>query len=148
VVSALIGLVLRVPDSSGLDRAPLAYWDTPRLQLDPDTGNGPVVVSIQYQVSDEHRHAFLTAMRAMRGSRLRSGSTRWDLYRVGEDPYLFVEQFEVPSWQEHERQHEGRLTEQDKAIEDAAFAYVIGKPRTHHLLSATTTRNDEGTTRN
>ena len=142
-VSVLAGLMLRVPDSEGLDRAPLAYWDTPRLHVDPESGSGPVVVSVQYQVIDEERDAFLAAMRAMRRSRLRSGSTRWDLYRVGEDPHLYVEQFEVPSWQEHQYQHEGRLTAEDKAIEDATFAHVTGKPRTHHLLPATATRNDE-----
>ena len=86
-VSVLAGLVLRVPDSEGLDRSPLAYWDTPRLQLDPESGSGPVVVSIQYEVGDEQRAAFLAAMRAMRRSRLRSGSTRWALYRVGEQPH-------------------------------------------------------------
>ena len=138
----LVGLVLRVPDSHGLDRSPLAYWDTPRLQLDPETGNGPVVVSIQYQVDDDHRPEFLYAMRSMRRSRLRSGSTRWDLYRVGEDPHLYVEQFEVPSWQEHQRQHEDRLTAEDKAIEDAAFTHIIGSPKTHHLLPATTETAD------
>lgn len=136
--SVLVGLVLRVPESQGLDRSPLAYWDTPRLQVDPESGSGPVVVSIQYQVDDDHRLEFLDAMRLMRRSRLRSGSTRWDLYRVGEDPHLYVEQFEVPSWQEHQRQHEGRLTAEDKAIEDAAFAYIVGSPKTHHLLPATT----------
>ena len=138
----LVGLVLRVPDSQGLDRSPLAYWDTPRLQLDPESGSGPVVVSIQYQVDDDHRLAFLDAMPSMRRSRLRSGSTRWNIYRVGEDPHLYVEQFEVPSWQEHQRQHEGRLTAEDKAIEDAAFAYVVGAPLTHHLLPATTAAAD------
>jgi MFS family permease len=43
-VSVLVGPALRVPDSQGLDRSPLAYWDTPRLQLDPASGSGPVVV--------------------------------------------------------------------------------------------------------
>jgi hypothetical protein len=141
-VSVLVGLVLRVPDSQGIDRSPLAYWDTPRLQVDPESGSGPVVVSIQYEVDDDHRLAFLDAMQSMRRSRLRSGSTRWDLYRVGEDPHLYVEQFEVPSWQEHRRQHEGRLTAEDKAIEDAAFAYVVGSPKTQHLLPATTATVD------
>lgn len=136
VVSVFLGLVLRVPDSHGLDRSPLAYWDTPRLQVDPSSGNGPVVVSVQYEVSEQDRDAFLDAMRAMRRSRLRSGSSRWDLYRVGEEPNRYVEQFEVPSWEEHERQHEGRLTAEDKAIEDAAFATVTGQPRTQHLLPA------------
>ena len=141
-VSVLAGLVLRVPDSQGLDRSPLAYWDTPRLQVDPDSGSGPILVSIQYAVDDERRLEFLEAMRAMRRSRLRSGSTRWDLYRVGEDPHLFVEQFEVPSWQEHQHQHEGRLTAEDKSIEDAAFAHIVGSPQTHHLLPATSTTAD------
>jgi MFS family permease len=141
-VSVLVGLVLRVPDSQGLDRSPLAYWDTPRLQVDPETSSGPVVVSIQYQVDDDRRLAFLDAMRSMRRSRLRSGSTRWNLYRVGEDPHLYVEQFEVPSWQEHQRQHEGRLTAEDKAIEDAAFTHIVGSPKSHHLLPATTETAD------
>ena len=141
-VSVLTGLVLRVPDSQGLDRSPLAYWDTPRLQVDPDSGSGPILVSIQYSVDDESHSEFLEAMQAMRRSRLRSGSTRWSLYRVGEDPHLFVEQFEVPSWQEHHHQHEGRLTAEDKTIEDAAFAHIVGTPQTHHLLPATSTTAD------
>jgi Transmembrane secretion effector len=96
-------------------------------------------VSIQYEVTDQNRDAFLDAMPAMRRSRLRSGASRWQLYRVGEDPHRYVEQFEVPSWEEHERQHEGRLTADDKAIEEAAFAHVTGTPQTQHLLPATAT---------
>jgi hypothetical protein len=76
----------------------------------------------------------------MRRSRLRSGASRWDLYRIGESPDLFLEQFQVPTWREHQQQHEGRLTAEDRAIEDAAFAYVVGTPRTRHLLPAETTR--------
>jgi hypothetical protein len=145
--SVLVGLVLRVPESQGLDRSPLVYWDTPRLQVDPSTIGGPVVVSIQYQVSDVDRDAFLESMRAMRRSRLRSGATRWELYRVGEDPHRYVEQFEVPTWEEHERQHQGRLTADDKAIEDAAFAHVTGSPQTQHLLPAAVRIPDEDLSR-
>ena len=68
-------------------------------------------------------------MESMRRSRLRSGASRWDLYRVGESPDLFLEQFQVPTWREHQRQHDGRLTAEDQAIEDAAFAHVVGTPR-------------------
>ena len=75
-------------------------------------------------------------MRAMRRSRLRSGSSRWNLYRVGENPHRYVEQFEVPSWEEHELQHQGRLTADDQAIEDAAFAHITGRPQAQHLLPA------------
>ena len=79
----------------------------------------------------------------MRRSRLRSGSSRWNLYRVGENPHRYVEQFEVPSWEEHELQHQGRLTAEDQAIEDAAFAHITGRPQTEHLLPAAARVADE-----
>jgi hypothetical protein len=97
---------------------------------------GHVVVWIEYEVADDQERDFLAAMEAMRGSRLRSGASRWDLFRVGERPDLFCEQFEVPTWGEHQLQHDGRLTGEDQALEDAAFAYVVGAPRTQHLLPA------------
>jgi MFS family permease len=133
-VSVSLGGVLRVPDSDQLDRAPLAYWDTPRLSEEPDPAAGPVLVSIRYTVEPPQQSGFLDAMQAMRRSRLRSGASRWQLYRVGEDPREFLEQFQVPTWQEHQRQHDGRLTAEDQAIEQTAFAHLVGRPRTQHLL--------------
>jgi MFS family permease len=132
--AATVG-VLRIPDGENLDRSPLAYWDTPRISHDPDP-TSPVVVSVEYTVAATSQADFLIAMQALRGSRLRSGAVRWNLYRIGEDPQVFVEQFEVASWQEHQRQHEGRLTAEDQAIEDVAFAHVTGPPRPRHLLLA------------
>ena len=70
-------------------------------------------------------------------SRLRSGASRWELYRVGESPEVFVEQFQVPTWREHLRQHEGRLTAEDQAIENAAFGHVLGSPFVPALPPAT-----------
>ena len=134
--SALLPVLLRVPESHGLDRSPLAYWDTPRLALDPASTDGPVLVSVEYRVPDERQAAFLEAMQAMRRSRLRAGSTRWNLYQVGEDPHVYVEQFEAPSWEDHQRQHDSRLTTDDKAIEDAAFRHVTGTPHARHFLTA------------
>jgi MFS family permease len=140
-VSALGGLVLKVPESQHLDRSPLAYWDAAPLALEPDPDAGPIVVSIEYEVSVDQEADFLLAMESMRRSRLRSGASRWDLYRVGESPDLFCEQFQVPTWREHQRQHDGRLTAEDQAIEDAAFARIVGTPRAQHLLPPGTPRS-------
>jgi MFS family permease len=134
--STMMVVVLRVPDSQHLDRSPLAYWDTPRFAIEPDR-TSPVTVSIRYQVHPDQQAAFVAAMEPMRRSRLRSGAIRWNLYRVGEDPNQFVEQFDVASWNEHQRQHDERLTAEDQAIEQAAFAHVAGTPQPHHLLPAT-----------
>jgi MFS family permease len=140
-VSAVAGVVLTVPESQHLDRAPLAYWGMAPVVLEPEPDAGPIVVSIEYEVAADREADFLSAMESMRRSRLRSGASRWDLYRVGESPDLFCEQFQVPSWREHQSQHDGRLTADDQAIEDAAFAHIVGTPRAQHLLPAETPRN-------
>lgn len=57
--------------------------------------------------------AFLAAMQQLRRSRRRTGAMSWELYRDGDRPVRFVELFRVPSWQEHLRQHAGRLTAAD-----------------------------------
>lgn len=139
-VSVAAGFALRVPDNDDLDKTPSAYWGAPQVAVEPHPDAGPVLISIQYEVSEENEPEFLTAMQDMRRSRLRSGATRWDLYRVGEEPCLLVEQFVVPSWREHQRQHDGRLTAEDEALEEAAFGFVAGTPRAQHLLPADTPR--------
>ena len=143
-LSAVAGIVLTVPESQDLDRAPLAYWGAAAVALEPEPDAGPIVVSIEYEVAADREADFLSAMEAMRRSRLRSGASRWDLYRVGESPDLFCEQFQVPSWREHQSQHDGRLTADDQAIEDAAFAHIVGTPRAQHLLPSATPRNSVG----
>jgi hypothetical protein len=139
-VSAAAGLVLKVPDNEHLDPTPLAYWGPAAVALEPEPDAGPIVVSIEYEVSADQEADFLSAMEPMRRSRLRSGASRLGLYRVGESPHLFLEQFQVPTWQEHQRQHDGRLTAEDQAIEDAAFAHIVGTPRAQHLLPPATSR--------
>jgi MFS family permease len=133
--------VLPVPDSQHLDRSALSYWIPAPVAVEPEPGSGPVVVSIEYQVAADHEVPFLAAMEALRGSRLRSGASRWELYRIGEHPDLFTEQFQVPTWREHQLQHDGRLTAEDQAIEDAAFAHVMGTPRTRHLIPPASARD-------
>jgi hypothetical protein len=140
-LSAVGGLVLTVPENQHLDRTPVAYWGPATVALEPEPDAGPIVVSIEYEVSADQEADFLLAMESMRRSRLRSGASRWDLYRVGESPDLFLEQFQVPTWREHQRQHDGRLTAEDQAIEDAAFAHIVGAPRAQHLLPPETPRN-------
>jgi MFS family permease len=134
-LSTLMAAVLRVPDSHQLDRSPLAYWETPRFAIEPHPAS-PVTVSVRYQVNPDKQAAFIAAMEPMRRSRLRSGAIRWHLYRVGEDPNLFFEQFDVASWHEHQRQHDERLTTEDQAIEQAAFANLVEPPTGMHLLPA------------
>ena len=73
-------------------------------------------------------------MQQLRASRRRTGASRWELYRDAEHPNRFVEMFRVPSWEEHLRQHAGRLTAHDQEVEEAALAFSDPPARGDHLL--------------
>jgi MFS family permease len=134
LAGVVAGLFWRVPELGHLDRGPAIYWPEPRLALDPEPDSGPVLVTVEYTIAADREQAFLEAMNHLGQSRRRTGATRWELYRDGDKPNRFLELFSVPSWQEHVRQHEGRLTGTDQDIEEAALAFSDPPPRAEHLL--------------
>jgi quinol monooxygenase YgiN len=124
----------RVPETGHLDPQPVIYWPAARLAFDPEADAGPILVTVEFTVAPERESAFLEAMDHLRRSRRRTGASRWELYRDGDRPDRFVEIFSVPSSEEHERQHEGRLTSADRAVEEAALAFSDPPARAEHLL--------------
>jgi MFS family permease len=129
-----MGVFFRVPNTGHLDREPAIYWPEPRLAFDPEPDTGPVVVTVEYTVTPEREADFLEAMDQLRQSRRRTGASRWELFRDGDRPNRFIEIFSVPSWEEHMRQHEGRLTPADQEVEEAALAFSDPPARAEHLL--------------
>ncbi|BEL06854.1 MFS transporter [Actinoplanes sichuanensis] len=123
-------------DTAGLDRDPAVYWPEPHLELDPDGHDGPVVVIASYPVSPDREEAFAEAMEGVRRSRMRTGAVRWGLFHDGERTGRMVEVYVVPTWDEHLRQHTGRLTGADRDTEERALALADGPAEVTHLLSA------------
>ena len=134
LASVAVGVVRRVPETGHLDPEPAIYWPEPRLAFDPEADTGPVMVTVEYTVTPGREAAFLEAMDQLRLSRRRTGATRWELYRDGDRPDRFLELFSVPSWEEHLRQHAGRLTAVDREVEEAALAFSDPPARAEHLL--------------
>ena len=134
LVGVVAGLLRRVPETGHLDPQPAIYWTDPQLAFEPEPNTGPVMVAVHFTVVPERQADFLEAMDQLRRSRLRTGATRWELYRDGERPNQFVEVFWVSSWEEHLRQHDGRLTATDQAIEEAALAFSDPPAYGDHLL--------------
>jgi hypothetical protein len=123
-------------DIRRMDRTPAVYWPEPNLVLDPEPDDGPVLVTVTYTVAPPRQQVFLDAMTNVRRSRLRTGATRWELDRDGELPDRFVESFTVASWEEHMRQHAGRLTGTDRAAQAEANRYSDPAPKASHLIPA------------
>jgi hypothetical protein len=93
-----------------------------------------VQVQVEYVVPESNYEQWREAMDGMRRSRLRSGASRWEVYRVGERADTYLEVFTVPSWAEHLSQHEVRLTAEDQAIEERAFSFTSKPVVAVHLL--------------
>ncbi|WP_243422792.1 MFS transporter [Micromonospora globispora] len=136
LVAALTVLIWPLVETRGVSREPAIYWPEPHLALEPHPRSGPVVITIGYTVPPERQESFVAAMRAVGRSRRRTGAMRWGLFRAGEREHSFVEVYQVPSWEEHLRQHGGRLTGADQAAEERARALVEGEPEVTHLLPA------------
>jgi hypothetical protein len=134
VAAAAIGVAWRVPDAGAEDLDPVNYWSEARVALSPDPAVGPVQIAVTYIIAPEREQEWLVAMQQMRRSRRRSGATRWELYRDAGRRDRFVEQFWVATWEEHQRQHEGRLTSADQSIEETALGFSQPPATAVHLL--------------
>jgi len=135
IATTVLGLVARLPDVGG-DVSPWNHWRMPAIVKDaaPALEQGPVLVTLEYVVDQEHAKQFLEAMRRFGRVRRRDGATRWGIFRDLEHPDLYLEVFLVSSWAEHLRQHE-RLTRGDRELEDRLHGYVRGDPKVRHLVS-------------
>jgi MFS family permease len=131
VLSTVLAVFLRLPDTN-LDLTPWNPWQAPvvgaELGLD-----GPVLVTVEYDVPQEHAEDFLAAMREFGRIRRRDGASRWGICRDLEIPGRYLETFMVGSWDEHLRQHE-RLTQADSSIQERLRGCVRGEPAVRHLL--------------
>jgi hypothetical protein len=139
------GLVLGVagarhwplPAFGDLDLTPARVWPEPALAAPVPGAAGPVLVVVEYRVPAADEDAFVTAMAPVGRARRRSGATRWGLFRDGAAPGTWVETYLVPTWEEHLRQHDERLTVRDEQLEARARGLArAGDPEVRHLLSA------------
>jgi MFS family permease len=125
-----------LPDVADWDRDPAVYWPEPELTYEPDPREGPILVTVRYVVAPENEEEFLEAIELVRASRLRTGATSCALYRDGADPKVFALVGMYPTWEEHLRQHTGRLTGTDQEREELANALAIEEPTGAHYFPA------------
>lgn len=147
-LAAAIGLVLAIPltwrwklqFAQRLDLTPSMQWPTPVVARKPENDDGPVLVTVYYQLVDQHvRTDFLEGMAQLRRERLRDGAYRWGIYEDIAQPGRFLETFLVESWLEHLRQHE-RVTKADDVLQKVIHKLLRGEPQTTHLISPTNPR--------
>lgn len=111
-------------------------WPIPRLVFEPCPNDGPVLVTVRYQVLAENVKDFVQAMSAVRRSRLRTGGHSWRLYQSAGKPNTFIERFTVASWSEFERQRTQRWLDYDSKGVAKAIGYTVDHKRRHEYYLA------------
>jgi MFS family permease len=136
IASTALGLIARLPEDVG-DVSPWNHWRMPAIvkTAEPDLDAGPVLVTVEYEVTANDTTAFLDAMQEYGRIRRRDGASRWGIFRDVEQADRYVETFVVASWAEHLRQHD-RLTVADRAVVQRVRDHARRDPKVHHLVYA------------
>ncbi len=134
VASALAGRYLALPPHDDIELETSRSWADPVVARDLDDDDGPVLVTVEYDVAADDVEAFVAAMSELSAIRRRDGALRWHLYHDVAEPSRFLEAFTVATWGEHLRQHD-RGTQVDLPLEERA-AGLAREYEVRHLVSA------------
>src|ERR1700741_4878910 len=138
VVCPILVLISRLPDTP-VDLGAWDHWGKPMLVGDVDPSQGPVLVTVEYEVEPRKSDEFLEALHKFARVRRRDGASRWGVYRDTEQPSHYVETFIVESWAEHLRQHE-RLTSADRDFEENVRCFESKPIKVRHFIYARSKR--------
>ncbi|BBK38802.1 MFS transporter [Allostella sp. ATCC 35155] len=139
LLCVLIGLLLPLPATTGLNLDLVNRWTEPDLAVSIQPRSGPIVVTIEYVIDEADIDEFLAAMADRRRIRRRDGARHWTLMRDLADPRLWVERYHTPTWIDYVR-HNQRMTQADIAVTDhvRALHRGDGPPRIHRMIERPT----------
>lgn len=106
----------------------------PELALALKPRSGPIVIKIEYSISEEKTEAFLGCMRARRHVQSRAGARNWTLQRNLQMPSVWTETFRTPTWMDFLRLNH-RHTASDKDVIEHLRALHDGELPPQTVLS-------------
>ncbi len=86
---------------------------------------GPVMVTLEYQIDPARADDFAKVMQRTRQARLRQGALSWGLFRDVAEPGRYIEYFVDENWVEHQRRLE-RFTATDAGLRAERMAFHVG----------------------
>ncbi|KAA3441618.1 MFS transporter [Mesorhizobium sp. SARCC-RB16n] len=138
---AATGLLLPIRQWKETDQDPFGF-ETPQLALDLKSRSGPIVVKIEYAISEANVEAFLDLMRERRRVQSGVGARHWNVQRDLQEPLFWTETFRTPTWMDYLRLNH-RLTAADKELDRHLLELHVGEvpPRTRLSIERPTGAN-------
>jgi MFS family permease len=132
---AALGRWLPLAQTEEVNLDLLRLWKEPSTVVPVQPRTGPVVVTIEYIISEADIVEFLGAMVERRRIRRRDGARNWRLLRDLADPQLWIERYETPTWLDYVR-HNSRMTHHDSIIPERLRALHRGPdaPRVRRMI--------------
>ncbi len=127
--AALVSLLIsrrvrvRVAQHDGLDPHDAVSVSPP--QLDIQESSGPIVISVEYHVLEANATTFIAIINELGRIRRRDGARDWSVCQDIDNPQLWTERFESPTWVEHLRR-QTRPTKSDQRVRDQIAHLVEG----------------------
>ncbi|TKT70801.1 MFS transporter [Afipia massiliensis] len=134
-VSPVLAIWLRMPSTEGANNDAVDALEEPEVNLSISQRSGPIVVEIEYRVSQQKARAFYTTMLQLQAIRQRNGAYDWSIARDIADPELWIERYHCPTWLDYLRQR-NRSTQSEREIQLRAIGFHLGPEpiKVHRML--------------
>ena len=125
VATWLLTRRLSVQGGAELDFTPAPLAALPESAIPVEPEEGPVMVTVEYQIDPARAAEFAAVMQRTRRARLRQGALSWGLFRDTAVPGRYVEYFVDENWVEHQRRLQ-RFTAFDAELRAQRLAFHLG----------------------
>jgi hypothetical protein len=125
VVVLLLTRRLTVEGGREIDFSPVSVTAPPEPQVAVAPDDGPVMVTVEYQIDPARAVEFAAVMQRTRRARLRQGVLSWGLFRDVAVPGRYIEYFVDETWVEHLRRLQ-RFTAFDAELRGERLAFHQG----------------------
>jgi MFS family permease len=107
------------------DHTPTHPWQEPVPLITIESGDGPVMITLEYHIDPRRAEEFESLMAESRSARLRQGAISWGLFEDVQSPGRFIEYFACDSWADYLRQFD-RFTAMDQRLQSMRYAFHLG----------------------
>jgi MFS family permease len=127
-VCAVLALILmrnfKVGGRADEELTPARVWKAPELAIPVEPEQGPVLVTIEFQIDPAHKDEFVAVMRESRRIWLSNGLLAWELFHDVSDPGHYIEHLIDESWAEYVRRNE-RVSSAYIALREQKLAFHV-----------------------
>jgi predicted MFS family arabinose efflux permease len=135
---AAIGMALtarwRLQTAAALDLTPSMHWRTPVFVHPIEDDEGPILLTVEYQIDPKDIRPFLKLMHEIGLERKRDGAYAWGVFEDTQVSGRIIETFLIQSLLELKHLRT-RVTKADRIIEEQAGAFLKGPRKVTFLVA-------------